>query len=150
MSERVLVVIPAYDEETTIAGVLEELREVAPQFDRVVVNDGSNDATGEVVESIGEHQLRLPSNLGYGRAVQTGLIWGLQEGYDVVISMDADGQHAPADAVAVAQQLLESGADLVIGARFGPDRPYVGPLERRIGIVGKEDLNGQLYNAGEF
>ena len=66
---RVLVVIPAFNEEKSIAAVLLELRRIAPDYDRVVVNDGSRDSTGRIVEEMGEKQIKLACNLGYGKAV---------------------------------------------------------------------------------
>jgi glycosyltransferase involved in cell wall biosynthesis len=131
--QRVLVVIPAYNEEKTIMPVLEHLRRVAPEFDRVVVNDGSKDATGELVTALGEKQLRLPCNLGYGHALQTGLKYSLLGGYDVVVSMDADGQHNPEDVPRLVAMLEDSKADMVIGSRFCDNRPYRSPLGRRLG-----------------
>jgi glycosyltransferase involved in cell wall biosynthesis len=133
MKERVLVVIPAYNEEKTIVPVLEHLRRAAPQYDRVVVNDGSKDKTGEVVEALGEKQLALPCNLGYGHALQTGLKYSLLEGYDVVVSIDADGQHNPDDVPRLVAAMLDGKADMVIGSRFCDDRPYKSPLGRRVG-----------------
>ena len=81
MQPRVLIVVPAYNEEKTIAHVLDGLRRVVPEYDRVVVNDGSHDATGDIVAALGEKQLRLPCNVGYGLAVQTGLKYALLCGY---------------------------------------------------------------------
>ena len=111
MDERVIVVIPAYNEEQTIASVLIRLRQAAPEFDRVVVVDGSKDATGKVVAEIGEKQINLPVNLGYGLALQTGLKYALYKGYDIVVSMDADGQHRPEDVPRLVDALRETGAD---------------------------------------
>jgi len=133
VKQRVLVVIPAYNEEKAIASVLAHLKRVAPEFDRVVVNDGSEDTTGDVVAALGENQLRLPCNLGYGPALQTGLKYSLLRGYDVVVSMDADGQHDPEDVPRLVATLDESQADMVIGSRFCDDRPYKSPLGRRTG-----------------
>lgn len=133
VSQRVLVVIPAYNEEKTIVSVLERLRQAVPEFDRVVVNDGSKDATGEIVTAQGEKQLRLPCNLGYGQALQTGLRYALLRGYDVFVSIDADGQHDPEDVSRLVAALDESKADMVIGSRFCAGRPYRSPFERRVG-----------------
>ena len=135
MSERVLVVMPAYNEEASIADVLERLRRVAPGFDRIVVNDGSTDGTGAAVEKLAERELRLPCNLGYGKALQAGLCYGLDHGYDIVVSLDADGQHDPSDVVRVVDALRATEADVVIGSRFGAGRPYGGPLNRRAGQI---------------
>lgn len=133
MSPRVLVLIPAYNEEKSIAGVLLGLRQVAPEFDRLVINDGSKDTTSEVVAGLGEKQLRLPCNLGYGLALQTGLKYALLRGYEILVCLDADGQHKPEDVPRLVTALIENEADMVIGSRFCGGRPYTTPLNRRLG-----------------
>lgn len=135
MSLRVLIVIPAYNEEKTIAAVIAGLRRAAPEYDRVVVNDGAKDKTGEVVAALGEKQLRLPCNLGYGNALQTGLKYGLQGGYEIIVSFDGDGQHKPEDVPAVVAALLNSDADMVIGSRYANGRSYNSPLGRKLGQI---------------
>lgn len=130
---KVLIVIPAYNEEKTVRDILLGLRGLAPNLDRIVVNDGSKDATGKVVAGLGEKQLRLPCNLGYGRALQTGMKYALKQGYEVVISFDADGQHRPEDVLPVLQTLLSRGDDVVIGSRYCGGTPYSTSLSRRLG-----------------
>jgi len=132
-SDQVLVVIPAFNEEKSVANVIMRLRQIVPEFDRVVVNDGSHDATGDIVANLGEKQLKLPCNLGYGQALQTGLKYALIRGYDVVVSMDADGQHRPEDAPRLVESLRQSQADIVIGSRFYEGGVYDTPFERRAG-----------------
>ena len=129
----VLIVIPTYNEERNIVAVIEELRRTVPQYDRLVVNDGARDGTGRVVEDMGERQLRLPCNLGYGGALQAGLRYAIRQDYEMVVTFDADGQHRAADVPNLVSALVEQNADVVIGARFGRGRPYSGPLDRRIG-----------------
>jgi len=133
MSRRVLVVVPARNEEATIAAVLEGLRRAAPRFDRLTVNDGSTDGTARVLERMGERQLRLPFNVGYGRALQAGMRYALLEGYDVVAFIDADGQHDPADVPRLVERLDAGAADMIIGSRFCDGRAYDGPWGRRVG-----------------
>jgi glycosyltransferase involved in cell wall biosynthesis len=133
MGDRVLIVIPAHNEEKTIAAVIAGLRQDAPDFDRIVVNDGSSDATAEVVAGLGEKQLRLIQNVGYGQALQTGMKYALLRGYDIILSMDADGQHQPKDAPRLVAALQENGADLVIGSRFCDGSSYNTPIDRRLG-----------------
>ncbi|MCB0315578.1 MAG: glycosyltransferase, partial [Calditrichaeota bacterium] len=77
MTPNVLIIIPAYNEERTIAGILQQLRDAAPDYHRLVINDGSQDGTAAVVEALGEKQLRFPFNLGYGLALQAGLKYAL-------------------------------------------------------------------------
>lgn len=133
MAQRVLIVVPAYNEALTIAAVIQELRRVVPEYDRVIVNDGSDDNTGEVIAGLGEKQLRLLHNIGYGPALQTGLKYALMQGYDVVVSMDADGQHQPKDVARLVTALNESQADMVIGSRFCDGHGYHTPIDRRLG-----------------
>jgi glycosyltransferase involved in cell wall biosynthesis len=132
---RVLVVIPAFNEEATIAAVIDDVRRRAPDYDRLVVNDCSHDATGDLVEQLGERQLRLPCNLGYGHALQTGLKYGLLCGYDVIVSFDADGQHRAEDIQPLVAALVESDAAVVIGSRYCGARSYEGPAGRRAGQI---------------
>jgi glycosyltransferase involved in cell wall biosynthesis len=133
MYERVLIVIPAFNEEKTISRVLKDLREVVPNCHRLVVNDGSKDNTGNLVAELGEKQIKLPCNIGYGRALQTGLKYALTQGYDIVICFDADGQHQAENVPLMLEALKESGADVVIGSRYCNGVPYTGPFGRRIG-----------------
>jgi glycosyltransferase involved in cell wall biosynthesis len=133
VSPRVLVVIPAYNEEGAIAGVIHRLREAVPGYGRVVVNDGSSDATGRIVDALGEKQIRLICNLGYGQALQTGLQYALASGYDIVVTMDADGQHRAEDVPRLVAALLESQADMVIGSRFCDGSPYNRSASRGLG-----------------
>lgn len=133
MDQRVLIIIPAHNEEASIVDVIVGLRNSTPDFDRVVINDGSTDATEEVVDSLGEKQLKLVCNLGYGQALQTGLKYALLCGYDIVVCMDADGQHRPEDVPRLVNAMLESDADMVIGSRFCAGEPYKTPVSRRLG-----------------
>ena len=135
MNPKVLIVIPAYNEERSIANVLAGLRQYAPEFDRVVINDGSRDATSSIVLEMAEKQLRHVSNLGYGRALQTGLKYALIQTYDIVVSFDADGQHRPEDVPGLVNALLDSDADMVIGSRYCDARPYSGPFSRKLGQI---------------
>jgi glycosyltransferase involved in cell wall biosynthesis len=133
MSARGLVIIPAYDEAETIGSVLQGLRCTVPDLDRLVVNDGSRDATERIVTHLGERLLSLPCNLGYGRALQAGIKYALLRGYDFVVFFDADGQHNPENVTRLVNALLEGGVDMVIGSRFGNDRSYTGSFGRRMG-----------------
>ncbi|MFO7964784.1 MAG: glycosyltransferase family 2 protein [Desulfobacterales bacterium] len=133
MNQRILVVIPAFNEEKTIASIIGGLRDAAPDFDRVVVNDGSKDDTGEIVAALGEKQLLLPCNLGYGRALQTGLRYALLKGYDLIVSFDADGQHHAEDVPRLIFVLNQSGADLVIGSRYYHKQQHKTTCGRRLG-----------------
>ena len=144
MSRRILIVIPAYNEEQTIASVLIGLRHAAPECDRIVVNDGSRDGTAQVVAQLGEAQIRLPCNLGYGHALQTGMRYALERGYDLVVSFDADQQHVPQDVRRVVAALDATGADLVIGSRYCEDHSYSQSLSRKLGQLIFSQLSQML------
>src|SRR4051812_49190950 len=90
-----LAVVPAYNEAATIASVVESLRRNAPEWDVLVVDDGSTDRTADEAESSGARVLRLPFNLGIGGAVQAGFVFARENRYDVMAQVDGDGQHDP-------------------------------------------------------
>lgn len=114
---RLLIVIPAYNEEENIARVVDDLVRHYPQYDYVVVNDGSRDRTAAVCRANGYRLIDLPVNLGLAGAFQTGLRYAAENGYDCAIQLDADGQHKP-QYIAPMLDALEEGADIVIGSRF--------------------------------
>lgn len=130
---RVLVLLPAYNEAATIERVLEDLRRAAPSFDRLVIDDASTDGTAAIVQNLGESQLRLPCQLGYGGALQTGVRYAIDAGYDIVVFLDADGQHRPEDVPRLVSRLEEGEADVVIGSRYVSGQVYQGPFGRRMG-----------------
>jgi len=112
------LVIPALNEAPRIGGVLARARERLPDYEIIVVDDGSSDATGEVACAAGAIVLRHPFNLGYGAALQTAYKFALHADAELVVQVDADGQHDPADALAVAAPIAAHELDLVIGSRF--------------------------------
>ena len=114
---RTIAVIPAYNEEEALPGVLAELRATLPDLDVVVVSDGSRDRTPEVARAAGVNVVELPYNLGIGGALQTGFRFARRGGWRRAVQIDADGQHDPSQ---VARLLagLDDGADLEIGSRF--------------------------------
>jgi glycosyltransferase involved in cell wall biosynthesis len=115
-AQRVLVVIPAYNEEASVGRVVREVREALPAATVVVVDDGSRDRTSEQAESAGATVLSLPFNLGVGGAMRTGFLYATRGDYDAVVQVDADGQHDPAAVPALLEGLRS--ANVVIGARF--------------------------------
>jgi glycosyltransferase involved in cell wall biosynthesis len=120
--ERVLVVIPGWNEEAAIGPVIREVRDTLPFVDVLVVNDGSADRTAQVAAEAGATVLTLPYNLGVGGAMRLGYRYAYEQGYDVAIQVDADGQHDPV----CVPKLLDALADsaLVIGARFAGEGDY--------------------------
>ena len=109
--------IPAYNEEGSIERVVDDLIQNYPQYDYVVVNDGSRDRTAAICRSRGYRLIDLPVNLGLAGAFQTGLRYAAEHGYDCAMQLDADGQHLPRY-IAPMLEKLEAGADIVIGSRF--------------------------------
>lgn len=134
MSSRVLVIIPAYNEADTIARVAAEIRQCVPDYDILVVDDGSKDGTASQAASVeGVRLLRLPHNLGIGGAMQTGYKYASRNGYGVAVQCDADGQHPPGQIRALVDRLQQGDADMVIGSRYVADSGYVPSVPRRVG-----------------
>jgi glycosyltransferase involved in cell wall biosynthesis len=131
---KVLVIVPAHNEEKSIGATLEEIKEKAPFIDIIVVNDGSTDATAEIAQQHRVKVLNLPINLGIGGAVQTGFKYAMLKSYDIAIQIDADGQHDPSYIGSLIQPLVEGRADIVIGSRYLDKDLIEAPLIRHIGI----------------
>jgi glycosyltransferase involved in cell wall biosynthesis len=121
-ADRVLVVVPAYNEQATVADVVAEVRAAAPDVDVLVVDDCSADRTRERALRTDAQVLSLPINLGVGGAVRAGFRYALRHDYDAVVQVDGDGQHDPRDLPALLAALDD--ADLVIGARFAGTGEY--------------------------
>ena len=115
--QKLLIVIPAHNEEASIVPVVRDRIENYPQYDYVVVNDGSRDKTAALCRQNGFNLIDLPVNLGLAGAFQTGLRYAAEHGYDCAMQMDADGQHKP-EYIAEMLAALEDGSDIVIGSRF--------------------------------
>jgi glycosyltransferase involved in cell wall biosynthesis len=123
---RVAVLIPALNAERTIAKVVAESRRHAEPV--VVIDDGSGDATGEVARAVGATVLRHDVNRGKGGALKTGFAWALEHRFEAVITLDADGQHLPAEIPKFIEAKEETDADLIIGGR---SHLFGGMLPRR-------------------
>jgi glycosyltransferase involved in cell wall biosynthesis len=115
---RTLVFIPAHDEEASIAGVIEGVREALPEADLLVVDDGSTDATAARARAAGARVASLPFNQGVGAAQQTGYIYALRNGYDVCAHLDGDGQHLPGELARLVKEVEADRADMVVGSRY--------------------------------
>lgn len=114
---KVLLVIPAYNEEKNIVRVVEQLKEDFPQFDYVVVNDGSSDRTALICREKGYELLDLPVNLGLSGCFQAGMKYACRMGYEYAIQFDGDGQHRP-EYIEDMLHKAQEGYDIVIGSRF--------------------------------
>lgn len=121
---KVLIVIPAYNEEKSIERVVDHLTEHYPQYDYVVVNDGSKDGTAEICRNRGYQFINLPVNLGLAGAFQTGMKYAYLHGYDYAIQFDADGQHRPEFIQPIVEK-MDEGYDIVIGSRFVEEKKPV-------------------------
>lgn len=128
-----LIIVPAYNEEASLRRVLQELQDVAPQFDVVVVNDGSIDNTAAIPRTFGVPVLDLCFNLGIGGAVQTGFKYALEKGYEAAVQVDSDGQFPPDRIASLVRLVLEEGWDMAIGSRYLAEPGYEGSVLRRFG-----------------
>lgn len=132
---RVLIVIPAHNEEESLPATLDELRAVAPGRDVLVVDDGSRDATARLARERGVPVVRHAVNLGVGAALQTGFRYGCDRGYDVVVQLDADGQHDPRFLEPLLAPVRAGACDVAIGSRYVSRTEYHAPLARRVGML---------------
>ncbi|MCX7711728.1 MAG: glycosyltransferase family 2 protein [Clostridia bacterium] len=132
--QKVLVIIPAYNEEKSIGNVLARIKENA-DADILVINDGSSDATFKEALKAGVRVISLPFNLGIGGAMQTGYRFARDQGYDIAVQVDADGQHDPVYLNAMITKILDEQYDMVIGSRYISDTSYRSTFTRRIGMI---------------
>lgn len=128
------VVIPAYNEEKHIEEVVNLLGQLELNLKVHVIDDGSKDATGKIARKAGAVVTRHPVNLGQWAAMRTGFTISSKEGADIVVSVDADGQHDPRDLSRLVEPILDGRADIVIGSRFFDGEPAEMPRYRNVGI----------------
>lgn len=134
--QKILVIIPAYNEEESILSVIDDLVENAPFADCIVINDGSTDSTKSILEKNDIPHINLVKNLGIGGAVQTGFKYALQYGYDIAVQFDGDGQHRAEYIADLVAPIQEGRADLVVGSRFkGDTGGFKSSTMRRLGIA---------------
>ena len=137
---KILLVIPAYNEEKSIVSVVEDAKKHG--YDYIVINDGSTDHTIDICKEHGINVLDLPRNLGIGGAVQAGHKYAYRHGYDIDIQIDGDGQH-DISSIPVLIKEIENGADLAIGSRFLKKTDgFQSTAMRRLGI---KWLSGLIY-----
>ncbi len=130
---RVLILIPAFNEAAALPGLVAEIRSDAPAHQILVVDDGSNDETRELLPTLGVRWIRLPERLGPGAAVRVGLRYAKQRGFDAVVRLDGDGQHPARLLPALVEPILTDRADVVIGSRFTDARQSPStPRARRV------------------
>lgn len=133
---KTLIVIPAYNEQNNIGGVIGDVRAQLPAADILVINDGSVDATSRKArQTAGVKVVDLPCNLGIGGAVQTGFRYARDHGYDYMVQIDGDGQHRPDEVGKLTAAMAAGGCDMVIGSRFLDVRSFRTSWQRRLGII---------------
>jgi len=131
---RRIAIVPAYNEERNIGRVVAELRAFDAGLDVVVISDGSVDGTAAAAEAAGARVLRLPFNLGIGGAVQTGFKYAWEQGYELAVRCDGDGQHIPGELPKVIAPVVAGEADIAVGSRFAGGAGYRSSATRRVGI----------------
>lgn len=115
---KILVVVPAYNEEEALANTIHELTSTCPDVDYLVINDGSTDRTGDICDELHLCHVDLPINCGLASGVRTGMKYAMRNGYDAVVQFDADGQHVPSYIPEMARKMEETGCDIVLGSRY--------------------------------
>ena len=133
MTAKMLAIVPAHNEQGTVASVVGAIRAQLPNAAVVVVDDGSLDHTAQIARHAGAMVLSLPVNLGMGGAMQTGYAYAARQGYDVAIQIDGDGQHDPSQAGALIDVVRSGRADMAIGSRYLAQRRKGSSFLRRLG-----------------
>lgn len=135
MNKKLLVIVPSFNEEENLPGVIEEIKASLPGSDILVINDCSTDDTSRVARKTGKARVMdLPYNLGIGGAVQTGFKYALRHGYDYAVQVDGDGQHIASEVVKLIEAMETTGCDMVIGSRFLEVESFRTTAVRRFGI----------------
>ena len=129
-----LVIIPAFNEEGNLEKTIKDIKDNAPDFDYVIINDCSTDKTLEMCRRHGFSYLNLPVNLGIGGTVQTGYRYAYYHGYDIAVQFDGDGQHSASHLEDMVTTLIDTESDMVIGSRFIEKEGFQSSGLRRIGI----------------
>ena len=131
---KTLIIIPAYNEAGSIEKVIDNLTENYPEYDYIIINDGSTDDTAAICHRRGYKVLDLPINLGIGGAVQTGYKYAFRNDYDIAVQMDGDGQHNPKYLAEMIALFDNEDADVVVGSRFVNKEGFQSSAGRRMGI----------------
>ena len=137
---KILIIIPAYNEAENIERVVDNLIENYPQYDYVIINDGSTDDTRKICARRGYNLLDLPINVGLSGAIKSGMRYANYYGYDYVLQLDGDGQHDPMYIKDLQTCMEQTGADIVIGSRFKTERK---PLNSR--MIGSQLITTAIF-----
>jgi glycosyltransferase involved in cell wall biosynthesis len=130
----ICAVVPAFNEEHTVAQVVRETRAAIAGVQVIVVDDGSQDRTTDVARAAGAEVVRLAVNLGIGGAVQAGFQYALRNGFDIAMQIDGDGQHDAFEAARILEPVMAGRSDMVVGSRWLGRGDYVAPTGRRTGM----------------
>lgn len=133
MINKMLVIIPAYNEEKNILGVIQELKKDVPNADVLVINDCSKDGTLKILKENNINHISTPFNLGYAGVIQTGFKYAVQKGYDYAAQFDGDGQHVASELDKLFKIIQETNADIVMGSRFKEKIEYNHAVFRQLG-----------------
>ena len=131
---KILVMIPCYNEEENILDTVKNLQKHCPDVDYLVINDCSSDNSEDILKQNNIPYISFPCNLGIGGGVQAGYLYAKENGYDVTVQMDGDGQHDPAFLQTVIEPILNGQADMSIGSRFIEKKGFQTSFARRVGI----------------
>ena len=134
MKEKVLIIIPAYNEEKNIEHLIDDLIENYPQYDYIVINDCSTDSTEDILKRRQFNYISLPTNLGIGGGVQSGYMYAVENDYDIAVQLDGDGQHDPAYIEKLVKPIVDGETDIAIGSRFIEKKGFQSSAMRRLGI----------------
>ena len=137
---KILIMIPAYNEAENIERVVDNLIENYPQYDYVIINDGSTDDTRKISTRRGYNLLDLPVNVGLSGAIKSGMRYANYYGYDYVVQLDGDGQHDPMYIKDLQACMEQTGADIVIGSRFKTERK---PINSR--MIGSQLITTAIF-----
>jgi glycosyltransferase involved in cell wall biosynthesis len=145
---KVLIIVPAFNEEKNILKVIDSLNSQNPEWDILIVNDCSEDNTLEICESLGKVKvINLCSNIGIGGTVQTGFRYAKDNNYDIAVQFDGDGQHISNEIPKLLNPILDNVSDVVIGSRFlTKHNGYKSTIFRRFGIIIFKLVNSILIN----
>lgn len=143
---KILIIIPAYNESQTIKSVVNQLNINIPEADILVINDCSNDETENILKEEKINHINLISNLGIGGAMQTGYIYALKHNYDIAVQIDGDGQHDSYNIKEILRPIQENKADMVIGSRYIEKTSYKTPIFRKIGMIYFKNLINLITN----
>lgn len=134
--EKILIIVPAYNEGENIVDVINGIKNFHPNYDILLIDDGSKDETSKRAKSTSWAKvIELPINLGIGGAVQTGFKYAKQNGYEIAVQFDGDGQHLASEIAKIIEPLRNGEADIVIGSRFcEKSKGFKSTFTRRLGI----------------